>query len=63
MKMKHIVKLNSGSQEVYEFKTKVESNKALDNAKRLNKTFKSIKCIWIEPINQPWKRERIDFDE
>lgn len=39
MKMKHTVKFNSGSQEVYEFKTKAESNKALENAVALNKVF------------------------
>ena len=61
MRMKHTVKFNSGSQEVYEFKTKLESDKALKNAIMLNKSFDTIKCIWIEPINQPWKRERIDF--
>ena len=61
MKIKHVVKFNSGNREVYEFKTKAESDKALKNAVVLNKTFSTIKCIWIEPINQPWKRERIDF--
>lgn len=61
MKMKHVVKFNSGNQEVYEFKTKAESDKTLKNAVVLNKAFNTIKYIWIEPINQPWKRERIDF--
>lgn len=61
MKMKHTVKFQSGDQEVYEFKTKSESDKAFENAILLNKSFGTIKCIWIEPINQPWKRERIDF--
>ena len=61
MRMKHTVKLHSGSQEVYEFKTKAESDRAFENAILLNKSFGTIKCIWIEPINQPWKRERIDF--
>ena len=61
MKMKHTVKFQSGDQEVYEFKTKSESDKALKNAILLNKSFGTIRCIWIEPINQPWKRERIDF--
>ena len=61
MKIKHTVRFNSGSQEVYEFKTKAESYKAIENAIALNKTFNTIKCIWIEPINQQWKRERIDF--
>lgn len=61
MKIKHTVKFNSGSQEVYEFKTKAESYKALENAIALNKTFNTIKCVWIESVNQPWKRERIDF--
>ena len=61
MRMKHTVKLHNGSKEVYEFKTKAESDKAFKNAILLNKSFGTIKCIWIEPINQPWKRERIDF--
>ena len=61
MKMKHTVKFRSGSKEVFEFKTIAESDKALRNAVMLNRTFNTIKCIWIEPINQPWKRERIDF--
>ena len=61
MRMKHTVKFQSGSQEVYEFKTKSESDKAFENAILLNKSFGTIKCIWIEPISQPWKRKRIDF--
>lgn len=61
MRMKHIVKLRNGSNEVFNFRTKVESHKALVNAIALNKTFGTIKCIWIQPINQPWKRERIDL--
>lgn len=61
MKMKHIVKLRSGANEVYHFHTKAESTKALQNAVVLNKTFDTIKCIWIEPINKPWKTKRIDL--
>ena len=61
MKMKHTVKMKSGQQEVYEFKTKAESDRALTNAIALNKTFNSIRCIWIEPVNNPWQRKRIDF--
>lgn len=61
MRMKHTVKLKSGNKEVYEFRTISESDKALMNARQLNKTFDTIKCVWIEPINQPWKRQRIDF--
>lgn len=61
MKMRHIVKLRSGANKVYDFHTKVESNKALDNALTLNKTFNTIKCIWVKPINKPWKRKRIDL--
>ena len=61
MKMKHTVKFNTGTQKIYEFKTKAESNKVLENAVILNKAFNTIRCIWIEPINQPWKRKRIDF--
>lgn len=61
MRMKHTVKFQSGSQEVYEFKTKPESDKALKNAILLNKSFGTIKRIWIEPINQPQKRKIIIF--
>lgn len=61
MKMRHIVKLRNGANEIYDFNTKTESNKAVLNAITLNKTFNTIKCIWIQPINQPWKRERIDL--
>ena len=61
MKIKHTIRFNSGSREVYEFKTKAESYKAIENAVALNKTFNTIKRIWIEPVNQPWKRERLDF--
>ena len=61
MKMRHIVKLSNGSNEEFNFPTKAESHKALVNAIALNKTFGTIKCIWIQPINQPWKRERIDL--
>lgn len=61
MKMRHTVKLRSEDKEVYEFRTKAESDKAFENAILLNKSFGTIKCIWIEPINQPWKRKRIDF--
>ena len=61
MKMRHIVKLRSGANEVYDFRTKAESDKALTNAFTINKTFKTIKCIWVEPKNKPWKRQRIDL--
>ena len=61
MKMRHIVKLRSGANEVYDFRTKAESDKALDNALIINKTFKTIKCIWVEPKNKPWQRQRIDL--
>ena len=61
MKMRHIVKLCSGAKEVYNFRTKTESDKALNNAFTINKTFKTIKCIWVEPENKPWKRQRIDL--
>lgn len=61
MKMKHTVRFNNGNQEVFEFSTKADSDKAFENAIQLNKTFKSILCIWIEPVSQPWKRKRIDF--
>ena len=53
--------MKSGQQEVYEFKTKAESDRALTNAIALNKTFNSIRFIWIEPVNKPWQRKRIDF--
>lgn len=61
MKMRHIVKLRNGTNEIFDFHTKVESHKALVNAITLNKTFNTIKCIWVQPVNQPWKRERIDL--
>ena len=61
MKMKHTVKFQNVNQEIYEFKTKSESDMAFENAILLNKSFGTIRCIWIEPINQPWKRKRIDF--
>ena len=61
MKMKHTVKLESGEKVVYYFKNMNESDKAIKNAKILNKTLNTIKCIWIEPINNPTKRVRIDF--
>ena len=55
MKMKHTVKFNSGKIERYFFNNKSESDKAYNNA------FHTIKCIWIEPVNKPWLRERIDL--
>lgn len=61
MKMKHTVKLKSGELEVYVFRTKTESDKAIENAVQLHKTFGTIKCIWVEPVNHPEHRERIDF--
>lgn len=61
MKMRHIVNLRNGINEVYNFRTKAESDKALDNAITLNKTFNTIKCIWVKPINQPWLKKRIDL--
>lgn len=61
MRMKHTLKLKSGDQEVYEFKSKVESDIALKNAVVLHKAFNAIKCIWVEPISHPERRVRIDF--
>ena len=63
MRMKHTVKFNSGRQKVFEFKSISQSNKALENAVCLNRTFNNINCIWVEPVNQPWKRERIEFNK
>ena len=61
MKMKHTVKFHSGDQQVYEFPTKAKSDKAIDNAYQLNNALHTIKCIWVEPVNYPWRRYRIDF--
>ena len=61
MKMKHIVTLNSGVQEVYNFNNKKASDKALKNAFKINKTFKNISHILIEPISNPNKWEKIIF--
>ena len=61
MKMRHIVNLRSGAYEVYDFRTKAESDKALTNAITLNKTFNTIKCIWVKPKNKPWLKKRIDL--
>ena len=61
MKMKHTVKLISGNTETYLFPTKRKSDKVLKNAFTLNNQFHTIRCIWIEPLNQPEKRERIDL--
>lgn len=63
MRMKHTVEFKSGDQQVYEFKTRAESDKACMNARHLNKTLNTIKCIWIEPVNFPWRKEKIDFEE
>ena len=63
MRMKHTVKLRSGEQHCYYFRTKAESNKAFINSLHLNATFNTIKCIWIEPEIHLEKRIRIDFDE
>lgn len=61
MKMKHTVRLKSGSEVVYEFQTKAASQQALKNAKTLHKAFNTITCVFVEPVNHPEKRERIDF--
>lgn len=63
MKMKHTVKLVNGKTKTYVFSTKRESDKVLKNAFRINNQFHTIRCIWIEPLNKPWKRERIDFEK
>lgn len=63
MKMKHTVKLISGNTKTYVFPTKRESDKVLKNAFMLNNQFHTIRCIWIEPLNQPEKRERIDLQK
>ena len=61
MKMKHTVKFNSGKIEEYFFNNKAESDKPYNNALSLNTTFHTIKCIWIEPVNKRWLRQRIDL--
>ena len=61
MKMKHTLKLVSGKMKTYIFPTKQESDKALKNTFTINNQFHTIRCIWIEPLNKPWKRERIDL--
>lgn len=63
MKMKHTVKLISGKTKTYVFPTKRESDKVLKNAFRINNQFHTIRCIWVEPLNKPWERERIDFEK
>ena len=61
MRMKHIVTLNSGIQEVYNFNNKKVSDKALQNAFKINKTFNTISHILITPISSPNKWEKITF--
>ena len=61
MKMKHTVRLKSGSEVVYEFQTKAVSKQALENARTLHKAFNTITYVFVEPVNHPEKRERIDF--
>lgn len=63
MRMKHTVKLRSGKKHTFEFRSQKESDKAFMNCLLINKTFNTIKCIWIEPIIHPEKRIRIDFNE
>lgn len=63
MKMKHTIKLKSGEQHVVYFKSKSYSNEAFINALTINRTFNTIRCIWIEPVAHPEQRIRIDFDE
>lgn len=55
MKIKHTVKLKSGAQEVYEFKTKAESDKALWNAEMLQRSFGTIQSILVERVGHPEK--------
>lgn len=62
MRMKHTVEFKSGDTQVYEFKTRAESDKALTNARHLHKAFNTIKCIWVAPIKYLWRKERIDFE-
>ena len=61
MKFKHTVKFISGNKEEFVFNTKAESDKRLVNAIQLNKTFNTIRCIWIEPLNKPEQRVRLDL--
>lgn len=61
MKMLHTVKYHSGELVKHTFSTKAKSDKAIDNAYKLNGTYHTIKCIWVEPVNYPWRRYRIDF--
>ena len=53
MKMKHTVRLKSGSEAVYEFQTKAASKQALENARTLHKAFNTIVCVFVEPVNHP----------
>ena len=61
MRIKHTVKLKSGAQEIYNFNNKKASDKALENAFKINKTFNTISHILIEPISHPNKWEKITF--
>ena len=63
MKLRHIVTLNSGIQEIYNFNNKKASEKALSNAFKLNKAFNTISHILIEPINNPEEWEKIIFKD
>lgn len=62
MKMKHIVTFKSGSVQIYEFKTKADSIKALKNAKILSNAFHTIEAVIVSPINFPDRQYTICFD-
>lgn len=63
MKMKHTVRLKSGSEVVYEFQTKAVSKQALENAKTLHKAFNTIVCVFVEPVNYPEKEKGLISNE
>ena len=58
MKMKHTVRLKSGSEAMYEFQTKAASKQALENARTLHKAFNTIVCVFVEPVNHPEKKRK-----
>ena len=58
MKMKHTVRLKSGSEAMYEFQTKPASKQALLKARTLHKAFNTIVCVFVEPVNHPEKKRK-----
>ena len=59
MKMTMTIKYRNGQKEIRDYPTVGKWHQEYTNI--LANQRSDVKCVWVEPTNKPWERERIDL--